>query len=329
VVCQLDNLTRKNTEMQIIQSQPAFGHCRACAKRLLRREPMAALLPRSSQNGSQMRALTCQAERSRHLTSSYVYRNRARKGRFPVLPITVATPRTALLRMKSATALITFTTCCGLIFEASAAATPTIYAQEAAITASGDTVTATRIPIQTSSGNFLYYDVSTIYGITSAGALSVVSTTITPSASPLVSNFQTGTYVAPGTLNFTDRLTGPGVEAGGNTAWTFAANGGTNESCAYPYSATWYTGPIASNPIAARIQQAGITSSDYSYGFTGPVGGLCYTASYYFGFSGNVPALIGASQVGNSLTLVSFTDSAGKDHSLPVAQITFSFSTPK
>jgi hypothetical protein len=243
-----------------------------------------------------------------------------------MLPVSTPYPGSTFSRMKSATALIAFSTYCGLAIEAPLAATPTIYAQDATITAAGDTVTATRIPVQTSSGSILYYDVTAIYGITSVGALSVVSTTIKPSVSPIISNFQAGTYVAPGTLNFTDRLTGPGIGEAGTTAWTFAANGGTNEGCAYPYSATWYTGPIPSNPIAVRIQQAGITSSDYNYGVAGPVGELCYTVSYYFGFSGNVPALIGASQVGNSLTIVSFTDTAGKDHSLPVAEITFSLS---
>ncbi len=159
------------------------------------------------------------------------------------------------------------------------AVTPTIYAQDATITASGDTVTATRIPVQTSSGLILYYDVTTVYGITSNGTLSVLSTTINPSISPIISSFQAGTYVAAGTLDFTDKLTGPGIGPAGTTLWTFAASGGTNEVCAYPYTATWYVGPISSNPIAARIQSAGITSTDYSYGLTGAIGSVCYEAS--------------------------------------------------
>ena len=36
-----------------------------------------------------------------------------------------------------------------------------------------------------------------------------------------------------------------------------------------PQSVTWYTGPIASNPLAARLKKAGITSSFYSYGIVG------------------------------------------------------------
>ena len=225
--------------------------------------------------------------------------------------------------MKGAAALIALST-----FAAGAAfgATPTIDAQDATITGSGDTVTTTRIPVETSTGSFLYYDIATIYGVTSAGKLSVVSTTITSSVSPLVGNFKAGTYVAPGTLDFTDKLTGPGIASAGTTAWTFSASGGTNEACAYPVTVTWYTGPIAHNPNAARIEKAGITSTDYSYGVAGAVEAICYAPGYYFGFYDNVPALIGASQVGNSLSLVSFTDTTGKDHPLPVAEITFTLS---
>jgi hypothetical protein len=74
--------------------------------------------------------------------------------------------------MKGAAALIALST-----FAAGGAfgATPTIYAQDATITGSGDTVTTTRIPVETSTGSFLYYDVTTIYGATSAGKLSVVT----------------------------------------------------------------------------------------------------------------------------------------------------------
>ena len=68
--------------------------------------------------------------------------------------------------------------------------------------------------------------------------------------------------------------------------------------CTYPSSATWYVGPIANSPLAARLKAAGITSTAWSYGVTG--GEACYN---------NWPdnTLIGLSQTGNKLTIVSFT----------------------
>ena len=59
--------------------------------------------------------------------------------------------------------------------------------------------------------------------------------------------------------------------------------------------ATWYEGLIDDNPRRHLIKNAGITSLDWAYGTSGSGDGL-------FG-SG---ALIGATQTGNTLTIVSF-----------------------
>jgi hypothetical protein len=236
--------------------------------------------------------------------------------------ISISTLRSSLT--KSAAVLIGLSTCAA---GSALAATPTIYAQDATITGSGDVVTATRIPVQTSTGSILYYDVTTTFGVTSAGALSVLSTTISPSASPIISNFQAGTYASPaGSYTWTDLLSGPNVGSGGTTVWGFSASGGAYPACSYPYSATWYTGPISSNPLASRITAAGITSTDYSYGVTGSLVEGCAGAAAYFNIYNGVPALIGASQTGDSLTIVGFTDTSGKDHSTPVAEITYTLS---
>jgi hypothetical protein len=97
---------------------------------------------------------------------------------------------------------------------------------------------------------------------------------------------------------------------GGITQWTGAGVG----SCGY--TATWYTGPIASNPLAARLSKAGITSTAWSYG----VGLVCNLS--YGSYAGSSNSLIGVSQVGNTLTFVSFT-SSNTDTNLPVGQITY------
>ena len=206
-------------------------------------------------------------------------------------------------------------------------ATPTVYAGSATITGAGDIVQVSRMPVQTSSGTVVYYDVTITFGVTSAGALSVVSTTIGPSPSLIITNFKAGTYASPAGLNFTELVSGPGIGPAGTTAWNIAKSGGSNLGCAYPATASWYTGPIASNPYAARITGAGITTTDYSYGISGPISSICSgVESQEFNNASNVAPLIGASQTGNSLTLVSFTDPTGKDHSVPVGQVTLTLS---
>jgi hypothetical protein len=85
------------------------------------------------------------------------------------------------------------------------------------------------------------------------------------------------------------------------------------------YRLPWYTGPIASNPLAARLKKAGITSAFYSYGLVG-ASVSCAVGTYY-DFSED--ALIGVSQVEGSLTIVSFTNNNGVDSQVPIAEITY------
>lgn len=194
---------------------------------------------------------------------------------------------------KSAAVLIGLSTCA---VGSALAATPTVYSGNATITGSGDVVTVARIPVQDSSGNIHYYDVTINFGVTAAGALSIASSTIQASANLIISNFQAGTYASPpGNNTWTNRLSGPGVGPAGTTAWSFNASGGTSPNCSVPWSATWYTGPISSNPYTARITAAGITSTDYSYGISGPVSeSLCSGPDYFnFNNANGVAALIG------------------------------------
>ena len=239
---------------------------------------------------------------------------------------TISTPTLRSSLTKSVAILIGLSTCA---VGSALAATPTVYAGSATITGSGDVVTATRIPVQAADGSILYYDVTTTFGVTAAGALSVTSTTIQPSANLIISNFQAGTYASPaGGNTWTNLLSGPGIGPAGTTAWSFNSNGGANPTCSYPYTATWYTGPISSNPYATRLTTAGITSTDYSYGISGPVAepSCSIPASAEFNNADGVAPLIGATQTGNTLTIVSFTDTSGKDHSVPVAEITYTLS---
>jgi hypothetical protein len=139
----------------------------------------------------------------------------------------------------------------------------------------------------------------------------------------LTSGFRAGTYVGPSTLlsgKATVNVSGPGVTDGGATVWSIGAAPGA-DACTYPISATWYVGPIENSPFAARIKSAGITSTAWSYGIG--AGNAC--GSNITGVNSNAwyaNTLIGVSQVGNTLTIASFTN-AGTDKTVPLDQITY------
>lgn len=193
------------------------------------------------------------------------------------------------------------------------AAEPTAFFDKSSIVGQGETISVSRVPVRNSAGAIKYYDATIEFSVDAAGKLTQTALpTFTLSPSLIISNFKAGTYTTTAGSS-PIAVKGPGVGGpGGQTAWTVQA---TTSSCTNPPSATWYTGSIATNPLKARLQQAGITQTQYSYGIVGK-GPAC---SDEFGDG----ALIGAQQVGNTFTLVSFTTNGPTDHPVPVSQITF------
>jgi len=192
---------------------------------------------------------------------------------------------------------------------AMAAATPTAFFEDASIIGVGKTITVSRVPVTNSAGVVTYYDVGIAFSVNAGGQIALTAApTVVKSVSLITSNFFAGEYVslASGPIS----LSGPGVGPGGQTAWSIAA---TTTVCTQPASATWYTGTIAANPEAARLQKAGVTLTQYSYGIIG-IGGC--------GPLWSQGGLIGAQQIQNTLTLVTFS-SGGKDSPIPLAQMTF------
>lgn len=172
--------------------------------------------------------------------------------------------------------------------------------ERSTLTASGNTINAIQVPVVLASGIIVYLNLSMQFVVDSTGNLTLASGYPQVSQSPilLTGTFVAGKYLESGN-NSVINVTGPGVLDGGVTQWNFAG------VC----SGYWYAGPIASNPLAARLNRANITSTAWSYGI-----GDCFNRNNY---------LIGVSQVGNTLTILSFTNSSAIDTNLPVAQITF------
>lgn len=190
--------------------------------------------------------------------------------------------------------------------------------QYATLTGSGNTITATSIPVVISTGVTVYLNLSLQFSVDSNGNLTVASgyPQVTPAPTVLASSFVAGNYVGPSNVNSGNNLVtvnGPGVTAGGATEWSLATSSGASYDT-YPTSAVWYVGPIASNPLASRLQAAGITSTAWSYGT-----GLAEDGP---GENWNTNTLIGVSQIGNSIVFVSFTAN-GVDKTVPVDQITY------
>lgn len=192
---------------------------------------------------------------------------------------------------------------------------PYLNLQYSTLTASGNTITISQVPVVLATGTVLK-NVTIQLSVDSNGNISLSSgfpqATLVPA--PIVSSFVAGTYLGPESIsNSFITVSGPGTTPGGATEWTL--NTPSTSSCyTVPTTATWYVGPIASNPLASRLSAAGITSTVWSYGVTG----ASSCATQYWANN----TLIGVSQVGNTITIVSFTYSGG-DHSTPVSQITY------
>ena len=194
--------------------------------------------------------------------------------------------------------------------------------QYSTLTASGNTVTASWVPVVTSSGT-TYVNVVVEFDVAPDGTLTVAPgyPQIVPAPTVLVSSFMAGNYTGPaGDAGYYIAVSGPGVTVGGATAWSLATT--TGATCnTTPTTASWYVfaGPMSKNPLYARLKAAGITQQIYaSYGGWGTTGAQSCNAGADWGTN----TLIGLAQAGGDLTISSFTAS-GVDKSQPVSTINY------
>ncbi|MBV9743252.1 MAG: hypothetical protein JO099_05765 [Acidobacteriia bacterium] len=202
---------------------------------------------------------------------------------------------------------------------AEASTTPAPYAsfQYATLTGTTNTISVTLVPVVNSAGKTTLENVTLQFGFNSAGNLILSSLQAAPAPPPITTGFKAGKYCGPSNLGngtMAILVAGPGETSGGATEWTLSATG--SGGATYPESASWYVGALTSNPLYARIKAAGITSTAYSYG----IGGSEYATSTG---DWSLNSLLGLSQVNNTVTIFSYTDNAGKDHSQPVDQVTY------
>lgn len=199
---------------------------------------------------------------------------------------------------------------------AAASSTNNAYFEDAATIVGGtNSLTLTRVPVS-AGGKTYYWDITIPFLVDSDGAVVVQPIDEVKSVLFVDSAFEAGSYVGPPTILgglAKIALAGPGVFNGSYTEWTISTVSGAN-GCTYPASAALFVVPaLSDSPIYSRLKKAGITSNAWSYGTAASTG--CY---YTWPSNG----IIGVSQVGNTLTIASFTN-GGTDQNTPVDQITY------
>jgi len=200
----------------------------------------------------------------------------------------------------------------GLAHQA-AAQTPRL--EDATIDGRGGHLNIVRLPIDI-NGKTVYRDITLDFKVDAKGDVSIVSnvaqprggaggsvvavapTTISPivvskpSIPPTAQNFHSGTY--RGTDGTAYHLAKNGIPFGGDLPeWQLTVLGPGGHVLD---GATWYDGAIDKSPVRRRLRNAGITSEALSYGVSDTGSGL--------GFEDG--ALLGATAVGNVLTVYSF-----------------------
>jgi len=197
--------------------------------------------------------------------------------------------------------------------------------QYSTITGSGNTITATQLPVVIASGT-IYQNVTLLFDVDAEGNLTLAPgyPQVVKSPRPIMSNFLAGTYVGPPTIlsgKAIITVSGPSVGPGGVTEFNLTAAAGA-DPCTFPSSGTWYVvgSDLANNPFASRLKTDGITSTLVSYG----VGSSeCNDDNLDW----LQDSLLGFSQVGTTLTIYSYTHD-GTDHNTAQDQITYTLQNP-
>jgi hypothetical protein len=173
------------------------------------------------------------------------------------------------------------------------------------------------------AGTVIYKDLTLQFDVDGSGSFTLSSgfPLIADSPSLLASSIVTGDYAGPSNVNSGKNLitiTGPAIVQGGVLAYTITLSSGAS-GFTYPAGGIFYVGSIDTIPLADRLKKAGVTSTAWSYGTIAT--GTCQITNWCS------TGLIGVSQVGNTLTFVSFNGRQG-DQITPVDQIVYTLLPP-
>jgi hypothetical protein len=189
------------------------------------------------------------------------------------------------------------------------------------LTGSDNVINIALLPVVKSNGSIVYENVTIPLTVNESGAgaitLSAGDVTTVTAPLPITNGIKAGNYTGPGGGKAQlITVTGPSqVPPGGATEWAINQTPGAT-GCTWPKTAMVYVGPLTSNPWYPRLKAAGILSSAFSYGIMGDQ--PCVDDPWW-----QTGAVIGVSQTGDALNIVSFTHN-GTDHAQSGDQITYS-----
>jgi hypothetical protein len=194
--------------------------------------------------------------------------------------------------------------------------------QNSTLTSTTNTINVTQLPVVTSKGTS-YFNLTIPFDVseTTDGTITITPGTLQQTAAPRPStdSFKGGTYKGPDDSTELITVSGPGVGPNGSTVWTIAPATGSS-GCLVPYSAVWYDvgTNITANPLYPRLKSDKITSTGtVSFGTGSTNNNVCNPANNWY-----TDSLLGFSQVGNTLTVSSYSNGNG-DSSTPLDQRTY------
>jgi hypothetical protein len=237
------------------------------------------------------------------------------------MAMTIRRNPTVWLRLARCAATLTLIVFCALA--AGAQTAPYALFQYSTLTATQNTITVTQLPVVTSSGKTVYWNITVQFDVANNGSLTLAagSPQIVPAPPATVNGFQPGIYLGPDDSAELISVTGPATTQGGATEWALSPATGAS-GCLEPGSASWFDGTLSSTTdptLYTRVTNAGISPSGNSL-FFGIGTQVNATKSSCGQSAWDTNALLGFSQTGSQLVIYSFTDFNGGDHNTAQAQ---------
>jgi hypothetical protein len=172
------------------------------------------------------------------------------------------------------------------------------------LSASGQQITITRLPIFRDGAGPLYRDIVIEFQLDKKNRLKVVSGYPKTTKSPgvLSANVVAGRYILNQDSDVFD-LVGPGVGPGGRSLWSLVGANNTLDM-------TFYGGAVDGHPYQERLNNAGIVSSPYTFGVSSNPGTL--------GMGYGNGCLVAIHMIGNQIKLDSYSsNNCGADFENP------------
>jgi len=182
-----------------------------------------------------------------------------------------------------------------VVSSATATLADSFFFDDSTVSASGQQMTVTRLPVRKPDGTVVYRDVTLNFVVNSAGQVVVKSSKTINSPPQIVFNgkFEAGKYYLTAMKDNVYDIVGPQIGVAGRAMWSIRLDGVTVVRI--------YPGPVKGHPYEAEIKKSGV-KSDLAYGVTEDNFGSGFSISH------NIPpnSLIGAQYGNGEITISDF-----------------------